>query len=208
MVLVLQVVGLLGCAQLPTPQLQPVTICQYQELLDRVSFDADEVRRYCHSIRWPGKDVSVTGVVKREAPGTYVIAGMTDAGITLYVARLENGRTVVLENRMGVSDRFLEENIFQDMELWCMERPPEDVRFYREKDDSLALWMEVPGNRLDYESYFVYSEDKLRFVRIRKSRLVYDADIRVNAEGQIEDIVIDNLVAGYRANIRILKMAP
>jgi hypothetical protein len=90
-------------------------------------------------IRWPGRELSLTEVVKVPPEGGFLIAGVTDIGSTLYTVQIApNGESRVLSKSLPFSDRWLLDGLVAEL-LLPWKEPHETCQLYRESDGAWAL---------------------------------------------------------------------
>jgi len=59
-------------------------------------------------VRWPGRELPLTEIVKRHPEGGYSVAGVSDVGSTLYAARVTAaGQGEIISKALPFSDRWL-----------------------------------------------------------------------------------------------------
>lgn len=90
-------------------------------------------------LHWPGRELSLTEVVKVPPEGGFVAAGITDIGSTLYAVRITpNGERRVLSKSLPFSDRWLLDGLVAEL-LIPWNGPNEACRLYRQSDGTWAL---------------------------------------------------------------------
>ena len=90
-------------------------------------------------IRWPGREISLTEIVKVPPEGGFRAAGITDIGSTLYAVQVApNGESRVLSKSLPFSDRWLLDGLVAEL-LIPWNRPREASQLYRQSDGTWAL---------------------------------------------------------------------
>ncbi len=106
-------------------------------------------------IRWPGREISLTEVVKVTLEGGFRVAGITDIGSTLYAvlvgpnddSPLRTGASRVLAKSLPFSDRWLLDGLIAEL-LVPWNGPHEASQLYRQSDGTWTLVHQV-GDDLD-----------------------------------------------------------
>ncbi len=90
-------------------------------------------------IRWPGREISLTEIVKAPPEGGFVAAGITDIGSTLYTVQIApNGEGRVLSKSLPFSDRWLLDGLVAEL-LIPWNGPREAGQLYRQSDGTWFL---------------------------------------------------------------------
>jgi hypothetical protein len=94
-------------------------------------------------IRWPGRELSLTEIVKVPPEGGFLAAGITDIGSTLYAVQIApNGESRVLSKSVPFSDRWLLDGLIAEL-LIPWNGPHEAYQLYRQADGTWALTRQV-----------------------------------------------------------------
>ena len=94
-------------------------------------------------ISWPGREVSVTEVVKIPPAGGFSVAGVTDIGSTLYAVRVDpNATGRVISKSLPFSDRWLLDGLVAEL-LVPWNGPTEACRLFRQSDGTWNLVREI-----------------------------------------------------------------
>jgi hypothetical protein len=94
-------------------------------------------------IRWPGREIALTEVVKVPPEGGFLIAGVTDLGSTLYAVQIApNGEGRVLSKSLPFSDRWLLDGLVEEL-LIPWKGPRETSQLYRQSGGVWALAHQV-----------------------------------------------------------------
>jgi hypothetical protein len=97
-------------------------------------------------LHWPGRELSLTEVVKVPPEGGFMAAGITDIGSTLYAVRIApNGESRVLSKSLPFSDRWLLDGLVAEL-LIPWNGPNEACQLYRQSDGTWALTRRVRGS--------------------------------------------------------------
>jgi hypothetical protein len=100
--------GALGCASHPSLGVPVDDAARHAALLQACPRPHVSEAVYRTLICWPGREVSLTEVVKLSADGGFSVAGVTDIGSTLYAVQVApNGPGRVLSKVLPFSDRWL-----------------------------------------------------------------------------------------------------
>ncbi len=90
-------------------------------------------------IRWPGREISLTEIVKAPPEGGFVAAGITDIGSTLYTVQIApNGDGRVLSKSLPFSDRWLLDGLVAEL-LIPWKGPDETCQLYKPSDETWSL---------------------------------------------------------------------
>jgi hypothetical protein len=90
-------------------------------------------------LRWPGREISFTEVVKVPPEGGFLAAGITDIGSTLYTVQVAaNGASRVLSKSLPFSDQWLLDGLVAEL-LIPWNGPHEGCQLYRQPDGTWAL---------------------------------------------------------------------
>ena len=167
------------------------------------------VVRYYQDVRWRNRDVILTGVLRKESDGSRLIVGLSNAGMTLYSARIKNGQIVILKNNMGISDRFLCENIIFDVGLFCWVGSEGGKSFCHTGLDGVEeIWQVNPADVGDCTGYFVFRDGRMGYARLCSGRCGYSAEFVADKNGYLESVVVENIARGYKSRIRVLRNGP
>ncbi len=148
-------------------------------------------------IRWPGREMSLTEIVKVPREGGFRAAGITDIGSTLYAVQVApNGERRVLSKSLPISDRWLLDGLLTEL-LIPWDRPHEASQLHRQSDGTWILAHQV-GHDIHL---FVFDADgnwkEVR--RLSGGRLRYRASLEWDGEPIPKIIRIDNPGSHYRA---------
>ncbi len=146
-------------------------------------------------IRWPGREISLTEVVKVTPEGGFRAAGITDIGSTLYAVQVApNGESRVLSKSLPFSDRWLLDGLVAEL-LLPWKGPHEADQLYRQPDGTWALTHRV-GDSTDL---FIFdARGNWREVRcLRGGHLRCRAFLEWDAEPVPRIIRVDNPANHY-----------
>ncbi|MCL5279422.1 MAG: hypothetical protein M1376_05910 [Planctomycetes bacterium] len=161
-------------------------------------------------IHWPGREVSLTEVVKMTPEGGFRAAGITDIGSTLYAVQVApNGASRVLSKSLPFSDRWLLDGLVAEL-LIPWQRPHEasqgtpnasarvgEPQLYRQSDGTWTL-VHHAGNDLHL---FIFDADgnwkEVR--RLSGGHLRYRASLEWDGEPIPKIIRVNNPGNHYRA---------
>ncbi len=94
-------------------------------------------------LRWPGRELSLTEVVKVPPEGGFLAAGITDIGSTLYAVQVApNGASRVLSKSLPFSDQWLLDGLIAEL-LIPWNGPHGACQLYRQADGTWALTRQV-----------------------------------------------------------------
>lgn len=90
-------------------------------------------------IRWGGREISLTEIVKPSPDGSLSVAGITDIGSTLYAAQIDpDSHGQILSKSLPFSDRWLLEGLIAEL-LIPWNGPPETSQLYERSDGTWAM---------------------------------------------------------------------
>ena len=93
-------------------------------------------------VRWPGRALSLTEIVKRHPDEGYSVVGVSDVGSTLYAARVAaNGQGEVISKSLPFSDRWLLEGFVAEL-LVPWTGPAETSELHELSEGATALAQE------------------------------------------------------------------
>ncbi len=141
-------------------------------------------------IRWPGREISLTEIVKVPPEGGFRAAGITDIGSTLYAVQVApNGESRVLSKSPPFSDRWLLDGLLTEL-LIPWKGPHEASQLHRQSDGDWALVHQVK----DDIHIFVFdaSGNWQRVRRLSGGHLRYRALLEWDAEPIPKIMRVDN----------------
>jgi hypothetical protein len=147
-------------------------------------------------IRWPGREIALTEVVKVPPEGGFQVAGITDLGSTLYAVQVApNGDGRVLSKSLPFSDRWLLDGLVAEL-LLPWQGPHEADQLYRQPDGTWALVHQTG----DDTYIFVFdASGKWQEIRhLTRGRLRCRAFLEWDAEPVPKVIRVDNPGHHYR----------
>ncbi len=190
--------------------------------------------RYHHSIKFPNRDMVITGVVKRLAGDSFMVVGMTNAGTTLYKARVSkdshvrsqfwDDKSVFKMRETGIKNTYdagvnkghceiLKNNLGIPDEFLIQNIVGDIKLLYLECCSKCSQCYQQEGD-LDTvwlkdpdnnNAFFVLTDGTLGYSKIRDDKLIYQAQFGIGNSRRLESITIDNLDVGYKAVIKVLK---
>lgn len=148
-------------------------------------------------IRWPGREISLTEVVKVTPEGGFRAAGITDLGSTLYAVEvgannyspLRAGASRVLSKSLPFSDRWLLDGLVAEL-LIPWNRPDEASQLYRQPDGTWTLASRV---RDDLDIFVFDAGGNWQGIRrFSGGRLRYRASLEWDGQPVPKVIRVDN----------------
>jgi hypothetical protein len=146
-------------------------------------------------IRWRGRAISLTEVVKVPPEGGFLAAGITDIGNTLYAVEIApTGEGRVLSKSLPFSDRWLLDGLVAEL-LIPWKEPHDACRLYRQCDGTWTLAHQVK----DDIHVFVFdpSGNWQGLRRLSGGRLQCQASLEWDAEPVPKVVRVDNLGKHY-----------
>jgi hypothetical protein len=147
-------------------------------------------------IRWPGREISLTEIVKMPPEGGFRAAGITDIGSTLYAVQIApNGERRVLSKSLPFSDRWLLDGLVAEL-LIPWNGPPEAGQLYRRSDGTWALAHQAGD---DFHIFVFGADGSWQGVRkLSGGRLRYQASLEWDG-GPIPKVIrVDDRANHYR----------
>lgn len=141
-------------------------------------------------IRWGGREISLTEIVRVAPEGGAAVAGITDISSTLYAAQIgPDGRGRVISNALPFSDRWLLDGLVAEL-LIPWDGPNEACQLYKQPDDAWALaCQEGCITRL-----FIFDGDGnwQQFSRLSGSRLLSRTSLQWDGQPVPRTMRVDN----------------
>jgi hypothetical protein len=148
-------------------------------------------------VRWPGRELSLTEIVKRHPDGGYSVAGVSDVGSTLYAARVtDDGRGEIVSKSLPFSDRWLLEGFVAEL-LVPWSRPDETSQLHETADGTFALVQNE--ERLRHVYLFDASGQWVAYRRLAGSRQRYEVSLEWSAGPLPTTMRVENNQRHYRA---------
>ena len=148
-------------------------------------------------VRWPGRELSLTEIVKRHRDGGYSVAGISDVGSTLYAARVAaDGRGEIVSKSLPFSDRWLLEGFVAEL-LVPWNRPDETSQLHEMAEGAFALVQ--TEDRLRHIYLFDAAGQWVGYQRLTGSRRRYEVSLEWG-EGPLPTTMrVENSQRHYRA---------
>jgi len=147
------------------------------------------------------------GVTQKTGEGGVNIAGFSNAGITLYSARWQDGHFEILKNNTKMPDRFLKRSILSDALLLYRQLPAEADCIRQDVLDG-SLWLRTDRELAGGMGYFVVLDEQPAWGAIRNGKIWFKAVVTQKSGNAPVKITIENFIEGYRAEIRISNENP
>ncbi|MBN1506024.1 MAG: hypothetical protein JW955_04215 [Sedimentisphaerales bacterium] len=147
-------------------------------------------------IRWGGREISLTEVVKAVPDGGAAVAGITDIGSTLYAAQIgPDGRGHVISNSLPFSDQWLLDGLVAEL-LVPWYGPNEACQLYRQPGNAWAL--ACREGRITRLFTFDETGNWRQFCRLSGSRLLSRISIEWDGRSIPGIMRVDNPGKHYR----------
>jgi hypothetical protein len=147
-------------------------------------------------IRWPGRAISLTEIVKVPPEGGFLAAGITDIGSTLYAVQVgPTGESRILSKSLPFSDKWLLDGLVAELLIpWT--GPRETCQLHRRADGTWVLAHRIG----DGVHMFIFDTDGnwQEARRLSGGRLRYRAAFEWDAEPIPRIIRVDNPGNHYR----------
>jgi len=148
-------------------------------------------------VRWPGRALSLTEIVKRHPDEGYSVVGVSDVGSTLYAVRIAtDGQGEVVSKSLPFSDRWLLDGFVAEL-LVPWTGPDETSELHELSDGTTALAQEE--GRLRHVYLFDASGQWVEFQRLSGCRLRCQMSLEWG-EGDLPTTMrVENAQKHYRA---------
>ena len=193
-----------GCLSLPAVELGECEKMSYEEFAGNFQFDLDDTLRYRYSLHWKNIDLVFSGITQETSDNEVKMAGISDSGLTLYLAKWRGGRFEVLKNNMNMPDSFLESSVLSDL-LLPYRRLPAERDCIRQNTVDGTLWLKTQDSWHRGSGCFVLVDNQPGWSGLREDKIHFRA-FASTGNGKIPtSITIENYKEGYRAKIRYSK---
>jgi len=187
----------LGCAC--PPSLGPAVDDPAQRALLLQAFRRPDASRAVFQtvVRWPGKELSLTEIVKRHPDEGYSVVGVSDVGSTLYAARIAaDGQGEVVSKSLPFSDRWLLDGFVAELLIpWT--GPAESSELHRLSDGTAVLVQEE--GRLRHICLFDASGQWVGVRRLSGCRLRCEVALEWGEGALPTTMRVENAQKHYRA---------
>ena len=148
-------------------------------------------------IRWGGRQISLTEVVKAAPEGGVAVAGITDISSTLYAAQVgPDGRGRVISNSLPFSDQWLLDGLVAEL-LVPWYGPNETCQLHRQPDNAWVLACQE--GRITRLFIFDEAGNWQQFHRLSGSRLLSRTFLDWDGEPVPRIMRVDNSGKNYHA---------
>jgi hypothetical protein len=187
----------LGCAC--PPSLGPVVDDPAQRALLLQAYQRPDVSRAVFQtvVRWPGRELSLTEIVKRHADEGYSVVGVSDVGSTLYAARVAaDGQGEVISKSLPFSDRWLLDGFVAELLIpWT--GPAQTSTLHKRSDGTAALAQEE--GRMRHVYLFDASGQWVGLQRLSGCRLRCQVSLEWGEGALPTTMRVENAQKHYRA---------
>ena len=198
------IVAFSGCRSLPEVELGECEKISYEEFAGNFQFDLRDILRYRYSLHFKDKDLLCSGVTQKIGDNEVKIAGISDSGLTLYMAKWQGGQFEVLKNNMNMPDSFLKRSVLSDLLLPYRRFPAERGCIRRNTVDG-SLWLKTQDSWHRGSGCFVLVDNQPGWSGLREDKIHFRA-FASTGKGKIPiSITIENYKEGYSARIRYSK---
>jgi hypothetical protein len=147
-ILICLLVGASGCASHPSLGAPVEDAARRTALLQACPRPHVGTAVYRTLVSWPGKQVSVTEVVRVAPDGGFSAAGVTDIGSTLYAAQIApDGQGRVISKSLPFSDRWLLDGLVAEL-LLPWNGPDEACRLFADRASAPNTLVREAGDDL------------------------------------------------------------
>lgn len=192
-----------GCDSLPRVQLGECEALSGDKFAANFKFDIPDVLRYRYRWYSKSKEQICNGIIQKSGDDNIYIAGFSDSGITLYVARLQKGQYKILKNNLKISEKFLISNILSDL-LLVYSHLPSDGYCIRQNPLDDSLWLKMDSDREERSHYFILIDNQPAWAGLKDDRVYFKA-LALTGDSNIPAITIENYKEGYSAQVRYSK---
>lgn len=148
-------------------------------------------------IRWGGREISLTEIVRAAPDGGVAAAGITDIGSTLYAAQVSpDGRGHVISNSLPFSDQWLLDGLVAEL-LVPWYGPNDTCRLYKQPGDTWAL--ACKEDRITRLFMFDEAGDWQQLCRLSGSRLLSRTSLEWDGQPVPKIMRVDNPAKHYHA---------
>jgi hypothetical protein len=198
------IVAFSGCRSLPGVELGECEKISYNEFAGNFQFDFGDILRYRYSLHCKDIDLICSGVTQKTSDNEVKIAGISDSGLTLYLAKWQGGRFEVLKNNMNMSDSFLKRSVLSDLLLPYRHFPAEADCIRRNTVDG-SLWLKTQDNWHRGLGCFVLIDNQPGWSGLRENKIHFKAFTLTGNDKTPTSLTIENYKEGYSATIRYSK---
>lgn len=193
-----------GCRSLPGVELGECEKISYEEFAGNFQFDLRDILRYRYSLHIKDKELLFSGVTQKISDNEVKIAGISDSGLTLYMAKWQGGRFEVLKNNMNMSDSFLKRSVLSDLLLPYRRFPAEVDCILRNTVDG-SFWLKTEDNWYRGTGCFVLFDNQPGWSGLREDKIHFMAFASTGNGKNPTSITVENYKEGYSATIRYSK---
>ncbi len=198
------IVAFSGCRSLPGVELGECEKISYEEFSGNFQFDFGDILRYRYSLQCKGTELLCSGVTQKTIDNEVKIAGLSDSGLTLYLAKWQDGQFEVLKNNMNMSDSFLKRSVLSDLLLPYRHFPAQADCIRRNTVDG-SLWLKTQDNWYRGSGCFVLIDNQPGWSCLSQGKIHFKAFASTGDSKNPTSITIENYKENYQATIRYSK---
>ena len=162
--------------------------------------------RYQYELSLGKKEYIYQGIIHIKENGAITVAGMSDTGVTLFVAEINENKCEIVKNNLGLPDSLISYGLVPDAFLFLIRTKVHLKSFDFPKDNS--VWR-VIFPVIDYGegvvAYFVKTAQKQYCCLLDNNSKIYQADLVLDKNDMVIDANVHHYIRNYKAKIYLIK---